>query len=185
MAQKNTKRVCVLEEALQPHLVNAPAFMPFVIGALGNPQAVGTQTTEFTVTLENMGQNGVTMERLRLQWQGGTITAPRPPTHSRGMAELAACGIACALLWHYTGLRVLAAAEFGQGFDYWIGTDTEQQGLEISGTQTDDESELRDRHREKCHQLFSVLPVGGYVIVVGFARREVILSYHEPKEAME
>ncbi len=52
----------------------------------------------------------------------------------------------------------------------------------MSGTQTGETSEMQERHRKKHSQLFSSLPVGGYVVVVGLARREIIFSYHAPKE---
>lgn len=182
MALRRIKRVCVLAEALQPHVIKATFFEPFAVAALGSVSRAGTQTTDFMVTLENIGRNGIRTERLRIQWQGDTSPGTKSPMQPRDMTELAACGIACAILWHYTGLRVLAAAEYGQGFDYWVGDETEEQGLEISGTQADDINEMQERHREKRSQLLSTLPVGGYVIVVGFARREIIFSYHASEE---
>jgi hypothetical protein len=98
------------------------------------------------------------------------------------MTEWAACGIARAVLWHYTGQRVLYSAEKGQGFDYRVGNDTEEKGFEISGTRSEEAGEMLDRLREKRGQLFSSLPVGGYVVIVGFARRALIFSYHAPEE---
>jgi len=55
--------------------------------------------------------------------------------------------------------------------------------MEISGTLSEDAGEMQSRHREKRAQLFSSLTVGGYVVIVGLARREIILSYHAPLEA--
>ncbi len=109
----------------------------------------------------------------------------RSPVQDRVVTEWAACGIACAVLWHYTGLRVWTAAREGEGFDYWIGNDSQLRGMEVSGTQSEEASEMQGRHREKQEQLLSELSVGGYVVIVGFARREIILSYHATQGAEE
>jgi len=101
------------------------------------------------------------------------------------MTEWAACGIACAVLWHYTEQRVLTAAKKGERFDYWIGDDAAEKGMEVSGTLSDDADEMWERHRQKRRQLLSYPSDGGYVVIVGFARHEIIFSYHAPEEARE
>ena len=118
-AQRRIKRVCILAEALRAHAIDATVFEPFVISGLGGAQGVGTETTEFVVTLENIGAAGTRRHRLRLQWSAEKALQGASPMQSRVMTEWAACGIACAVLWHYTGQRVLYNAEEGQGFDYW------------------------------------------------------------------
>lgn len=183
MAQRRIKRECLLAEALQPHEIETTLLKPYTIAELGGTPGNGRQTTEFTVTLENIGASGARAHSLRLVWDGTDAMRRLSPAQGRPVTEMAACGIACAVLWHYTALRVEMAAQWGEGFDYWVTDGEERCGLEVSGTQSEDAGELHRRHREKCEQLMSSLPVGGYVVVVGFARREIVLSYHAPEEA--
>lgn len=183
MALERTKRVCLLREALKAHVIDATVFEPFVIAGMGGTPDSTTQTTEFTVTLQNIGAAGTRTHRLRIQWQGANALQGGLPVQGRVVTEWAACGIACAVLWHYTGLRVEMTARDGEGFDYWIRDGSEIFGMEVSGTQSEEKSEMQGRHREKQAQLFSELFVGGYVVIVGFSRREIIFSYHAPQEA--
>jgi hypothetical protein len=181
--QRRTEPVCVLAEALRPHSIDATVFEPFVVAGLGGTPGVGTETTEFTVTLQNIGTAGTRTHQLQLRWQRENTLQGSSPVQERVVTEWAACGIACAVLWHYTGQRVLYSAGEGQGFDYWVGDEKQEQGMEISGTALEEASEMQRRHREKRDQLFSSLSVGGYVVIVGLARREIIFSYHAPEEA--
>lgn len=184
MAQRRIKRVCILAEALKPHPIGATIFEPFVATGLGGTPDTGTQTTEFTVTLENIGMAETRTHLMSLQWEGA-LALPQPYAVQQELrTELAACGIACAVLWHYTGLRVWDSGKKGQGFDYWIGDERQEQGMEISGTILEVSGEMQKRHREKREQLFASYKVGGYVVIVGLARREIILSYHAPEEAV-
>ncbi len=84
-------------------------------------------------------------------------------------------GVACVVLWHFAGIRLHAVAAEGDRFDYWCLDETQEFGLEVSGTTADN---LEARHREKVQQLLDN-PYGadGYVIVVGFATRRVIFSF--------
>ena len=55
-----------------------------------------------------------------------------------------------------------------------------EYGLEISGTLTE---EVEARHRAKVSQLLdNPYGVDGYVVVVGFATRSAIFSYHRFQE---
>jgi len=121
MAQRRIKRMCVLAEALEPHPIGATIFEPFVASGLGGTPDTGTQTTEFTVTLENIGTERTRTHRLKLQWHGANALPQPYPIQEYVITEWAACGIACAVLWHYTGWRVLTTARTGEGFDYWVG----------------------------------------------------------------
>ena len=184
MAQRwRTKRVCLLSDALRAHSIDATVFEPFVIAGLGGTPDSKVQTTEFSVTLQNIGQSGLRTHRLRIAWQGANALQGSTPVRGDAITRWAACGIACAILWHYTGLRVWTAAQEGEGFNYWVGDTPQRRGMEVSGTQSEEASEMQGRHREKQAQLFSELSVGGYVVIVGFSRREIILSYHAPQEA--
>lgn len=58
--------------------------------------------------------------------------------------------------------------------------DKDEYGLEVSGTTKDD---VESRHRAKVRQLQeNPYGVDGYVVVVGFAKREVIISFHRFQE---
>ncbi len=185
MARRKTKSVCVLAEALLGHGIDATVFEPVIIAEIGGAPSAETEQTEFVVTLENVGQVGTRTKRLMLEWQGIKALRGESPMKGRPMTEWAACGIACAVLRHYTDFSIRSTARYGEGFDYWVTDGKRQQGLEVSGTQSQDAGEMQERHREKCSQLFSAEPVGGYVVIVGFARREIIVSYHEARETAE
>ena len=169
MPQRRTKRVCLLAEALQAQAIDATVFEPFVIAGLGGTPDSAVQTTEFTVTLHNIGKAGTRTHQLRIKWQGANALQGSSPMQERVVTEWAACGIACAILWHHTGFRVREAAREGEGFDYWVGEGLELSGMEVSGTFAPEVSEMQRRHREKQAQLFSELSVGGYVAIIGFA----------------
>ena len=75
------------------------------------------------------------------------------------------------------------AAE-GDRFDYWVGSEEYECGLEVSGTMMVNADDIEARHRSKVRQLLdNPYSVGGYVIVVSFATRQAIFSYHEFAEA--
>lgn len=183
MARRKTTSVCVLADALQGHGIDATVFEPFVIAEIGGTPSAGTEQTEFAVTLENVGQSRTRTERLLIEWRGSSAFRGRSPMQMREMVEFAACGMACAVLRHYTDFGVRDTAEVGEGFDYWVTNGKQEQGLEISGTLSEAASEMQERHREKRAQLFSELAVGGFVVIVGLVRREVIVSYHESEES--
>jgi hypothetical protein len=92
------------------------------------------------------------------------------------VTEWAALGVACAVVWHYGGLRLSAVSLDGDRFDYWVEREGRRWGLEISGTVDED---VEQRHRQKVRQLRdNPYGVDGYVVVVGFAGRRVIFSLH-------
>jgi hypothetical protein len=183
MTTGDTASTCVLAEALRAHVVGAEILMAFIIPELGGTQGAGVQTTEFSVRLENVGETGKQTHRLILQWNSDAAPHGKPPMKEYRMTDYAARGLACAVLWHFTGKRVHRTSIPGQGFDYWVGGETAEQGLKVGGTRSDDAATMQQRHAAKRRQLFSSLRVGGYVVIVGLARREIILSYHAPKEA--
>jgi hypothetical protein len=89
--------------------------------------------------------------------------------------EYGATGVAILLMEALTPFTVLCRSVKGTGFDYWL---SDQSGewpfqnaarLEISGTLSDSERELRDREKRKLAQVSrtdGALPA--YVVVVGF-----------------
>ena len=96
------------------------------------------------------------------------------------MTEWAACGVACAIMSLYAKLRLRSVAADGDRFDYWVGDGQHEYALEVSGTITDD---IEARHRIKVRQLLeNPFGVDGFVVVVGFATRSAILSFHRFEE---
>ena len=95
--------------------------------------------------------------------------------------EWGALGVACALIPALLGWRVLSVALEDERFDYRIGNDTGEWGFEVSGTFSESMDDLRERHRQKIRQLReNPARLSGYVVVVGFTLREVLISFHLP-----
>jgi len=90
-------------------------------------------------------------------------------------------GVACALIPSLLGKRVLSVAVEGERFDYRIGNEAGELGLEVSGALSESRDDLRERHRLKIRQLReNPARLSGHVIVVGFTLREVLISFHLP-----
>src|SRR5262249_20619411 len=113
---------------------------------------------------------------LRLIWVRNSIPTLPLAIGDQPLTEWAALGVACAIIWHFAGLRLHEVAALGDRGDYWVIRDNLDFGLEISGTKSAD---LEARHQEKIEQLLAN-PYGadGYVVVAGFAARRVIFSFH-------
>jgi hypothetical protein len=90
-------------------------------------------------------------------------------------------GVACAVLHSLgNGLRMTDVAREGDRFDYWVGDDDREWGLEISGTEAE---HLEERHSEKARQLLSnPYAMDGFVIVVRFASQEAWFTFHHVQE---
>jgi hypothetical protein len=167
-----------LETIGELHPLDTHPFIPFAVTRLRQD----SQETEAVLAVELRGIPGQpTAERqLRLFW--GSESVPQLPVavQDNPLTEWAALGVACAVIWHYAELRLHAVAAEGDGFDYWLRQETQEFGLEISGTMA---SDLEARHREKVRQLQGN-PYGsdGYVVVVGFSTRRVIFSFHRSSE---
>jgi hypothetical protein len=88
----------------------------------------------------------------------------------------AACGIACVVVAVYAGLRICEVTGDGDRFDDWVTDGQNEYGLEVSGMTT---GQLESRHAAKVQQLLdNPFGVDGYVVVVDFATRRVIFSFH-------
>jgi hypothetical protein len=171
----------LLEQIALDHPIGAAMFIPFAIARLRGD----TEATEATVTvkLRDVGGIGETVRMLRLSWSAESVPARSPAVQERTVTEWAACGVACAVLSLYTELKVREVTVTGDRFDYWMDDGEREYGLEVSGTTTED---LEARHRVKVQQLLdNPYGVDGYVVVVGFTTREVILSFHSFEEAIE
>jgi hypothetical protein len=168
-----------IEKIGQVHGIAAGLFVPFVIHRLS--RTADDRACDLDVELINIGGLAQAERRLRITWQSESVLARPPGVQDNAVTEWAALGIAAAVVWQYARLRILEVAKPGVGFDYWANDGGSDVGLEVSGTITDD---LLIRQREKVRQLLrNPEAPGGYVVVVGFARNRVMLSFHRRPEA--
>lgn len=163
-----------LEDIAADHLIGVGVFIPFVIARLpGDSRATEAL---LAVTLRNIGDAGERQVTLRLTWSSLSASAQPLGVPERTITEWAACGLACVVLAHYTQARIYQVTGDGDRFDYWVREGQREYGLEVSGTLTD---EVETRLRTKVRQLQdNPYGVAGYVVVAGFASREIICSFH-------
>jgi hypothetical protein len=167
-----------LEEIARVHHIDTRVFIPFVIARLSEGNEGTSAALNFK--LRDVGDDGETQRRLRLVWSKDSRPTQALGVSERTVTEFAACGVACAALARYTLLRLRAVTANGDRFDYWMDDGQREYGLEISGTIADD---LEARHRLKVRQLLdNPYGVDGFVIVVGFAIKEVIFSFNRFEE---
>jgi hypothetical protein len=169
-----------LEDIARDHWIGAAMFVPFVIVRLRGDTDV-TEAT-LTVRLRDVGEAGETQRTLRLFWFADSVPVQPLGVQERTVTEWAACGVACVVVSLYAGLRIHEVARDGDRFDYWVGKDEREYGLEVSGTTTDD---VEARHHTKARQLReNPYGVDGYVVVVGFATRSVVFSFNRFEEGV-
>ncbi len=163
-----------LETISELHTVTTQLFVPFAVTRL-------QQRPEDTEAIVTVGLRGIerqeSVERpLRLLWERDSIPTLPLAVQEQPHTEWAAVGVACAVIWHFAGLRLHAVAALGDRVNFWVMRNDTEFSLEISGTKTGD---LESRHQDKTRQLLAN-PYGadGYVVVVGFTERRVIFSFH-------
>jgi hypothetical protein len=163
-----------LETIGELHLIATRLFVPFVVARLQQHP----EDTEAILAIELRGIQDPSTEvrQLRLFWERDSIPQLPLAVQAHTLTEWAALGVACAVIWHFAGLRLHAVAALGDRIDYWVKRETQEFALEISGTRAAD---LEPLHQEKTQQLLAN-PYGadGYVVVVAFAERRVIFSFH-------
>ena len=80
----------------------------------------------------------------------------------------------------YRNLKDRDVAREGDRFDYWVGDENQEWGMEVSGTLSES---LEERQAEKISQLLSnPYGVDGFVIVVRFASQEAWFTFHRVQE---
>ena len=94
--------------------------------------------------------------------------------------EHAACGVALLLICDLTEYTVISRSQKDTGFDYWIGTEEEDEGrppsfeskvrLEISGIRSGNDRDILARVNKKLRRLDKFPnPLPAYIIVVEFS----------------
>ena len=167
-----------LEDIARDHAIDAAVFVPFAIVRLCGETAATEATLQ--VQLRDVGDTGESRRAVRLVWSADGVPKHPLAVQDRTVTEWAACGVACAIMSLYAKLRLRSVAADGDRFDYWVGDGQHEYALEVSGTITDD---VEARHRIKVRQLLeNPFGVDGFVVVVGFATRSAILSFHRFEE---
>ncbi|RIK40907.1 MAG: hypothetical protein DCC55_13590 [Chloroflexi bacterium] len=165
----------VLEDIVTLNRVDTRGFLPFTIYRL-KPLATDRRVI-LTVTLQNVSAAPLEIRQLQLSWASESDRPNIPPVQEHVVTEWAACGIACALIPLYTGLQVIQVTQVGDRFDYWVGNESQEFGLEVSGLLT---GELEQRQRIKLRQLSeSPHKVAGYISITSFHAQRTILSFHQ------
>jgi hypothetical protein len=163
-----------LETIGELHPVGTQLFVPFAVARL--QQRPGDVEAILTVQLRGIPDQAMEERSLCLTWDRSSVSPVPLAIQEYPLTEWAALGVACAVIWHFGGLRLHAVAALGDRFDYWVRRETREFGLEISGTMGGD---FEARHREKTRQLLAN-PYGadGYVVIVDFSTRHAIFSFH-------
>ncbi len=164
------------EDIGQQNNIDMALFLPFVGYRLW--PSVGNGKVVLDVILRGIGESAESHHHLELSLSPLPQERAILPVQEHVITEWAACGVACVILPFYTGFRVLHVTQAGDGFDYWVGNDEHEYGLEISGTINED---VEGRHRAKVKQFLSnPYGVDGFVSVTGFEELHSILSFHHP-----
>ncbi|MEM7133963.1 MAG: hypothetical protein AAF702_47150 [Chloroflexota bacterium] len=164
-----------LEGLLTQSAIDASLFLPFTVFRL-RPYSINQKVT-LAVSLYELNAKVPKTYNLELFWNRLSDTLTTPPIQAHTVTEWAACGIALALVPIFTPYRVLEVAQVGERFDYWLGHDVRDVGLEISGTIDGD---LSSRTKIKQRQLMrNPYKSAGYVCVVGFEKQQVRLSFYQ------
>ena len=163
-----------LEAIAQGHSIAATLFVPFVRARLTRDDS--PTEAMLTVRLRDIDVTGEQQRNLRLRWLPSAAPAQPLGVAETTITEWAALGLACVVATAYGRMQIRAVTAQGDRFDYWLSRGGLDYGLEVSGTLTE---EVEARHRAKVRQLrANPYGVDGFVLVAGFATREVIFSFH-------
>jgi len=164
-----------LEALLAQSAIDASLFLPFTIFRL-RPYATNQQVT-LAISIYESGDETPKTHNLELFWNASSDTLIAPPVQAHTITEWGACGIALAIVPLYTNYRVLEVAQIGERFDYWLGHNVRNVGLEVSGTI---DGSLDSRLHLKRNQLKrNPYKSAGYVCIVGFEKQQVRLSFYQ------
>jgi hypothetical protein len=164
-----------LRQIATDHPVGADLFVPLTIARLAGDS--GATQVHLTVELRDVQQAGNSTRELEIHWPPESAPSQPLAIDQRSLTESAACGIACVVVSVYAGLRFREVTADGDRFDFWVTDGQNEYGLEVSGTTT---GQLKSRHAVTVRQLLdNPFGVDGYVVVVDFATRRVIFSFHQ------
>ena len=121
---------------------------------------------------------GYSDNKYRLSWVPITEQSHRSWNDPELATEFGAVGVAALLIMKETGYTVIESSRKGTGFDYWLGSETDElpmngkARLEISGIRQGDDQAVKQRTRRKLKQTSrsDELLLPAFVIVVEFGR---------------
>jgi len=164
-----------LERIAEDNEIGAGILLPFTINRLQEAERTELETL-LLVHLRDIEEAGERRRSLRLKWFEESVHRGPMPVQEDVITELAACGVACALVPMYSRMLVIQVAQEGDRFDYWVGDGEEEYALEVSGTVGGD---LEHRHSAKVRQLRdNPYQVDGFVAVTRFVSRESVFSFN-------
>jgi hypothetical protein len=120
-----------LEAIGEFHPVDTQLFVPFAVKRL--QERPDDTEAVLTVELRGTGETTTQEQRLRLFWEKESIPRLPLPVQDYPITAWAALGVACAVIWHFGGLRLHGVAAVGDGVDYWVKRETQEFALELAG----------------------------------------------------
>lgn len=169
-----------LEQAFHYRPVNTKIYEPYVIARLMEHPARQGNSLDYEITLQTVEVAGTRTLGVRWTWTDAMISPTPLAAQREVITESAAYALSFALIPRCTSAELVNVADRNDRFDYVLSENGRLCGMEVSGSETENRQRLRDRQQQKIRQLLeNPMHWNGYVVVVGFARREIILSYHE------
>ena len=144
-----------LEDIATDNNIDAGLFIPFTIARLLG-LAEDAREVVLSVTLVDVEEMGVSGRHLRLRWSAQSASTAVEALQEHTVTEFAACGVACVVTPLYARLKVLRVAQVGDRFDYWLGDEEGEMGLEVSGTKTGTFLTCMRRRPANCVRIPSV-----------------------------
>jgi hypothetical protein len=105
------------------------------LSSIDSPNSVAPAEVDLRVELRDIGAVGSATRHMRLRWDAARALALPPGVAETTITEWAALGVACAVIWHYGGLRLSAVSLDGDRFDYWVDREGRRWG---AGRERDD-----------------------------------------------
>ncbi len=174
-----------LEETFQSRPVNTLIFKPFLISRLMEHPATVDNALEYQVHFQNVNVPGTRYATVRWTWTDDMIPPSPLAAQREFVTETAAYGLAFAAMSNFTNATLISVAARGESFDHVFIENGVRCGLEISGTQTEVRQTIRARQKQKIRQLLrNPNSWDGYVVIVGFVRREIWISHHSQGEIL-
>ncbi len=135
---------------------NIPAITPALGAALAEAACVSLERQGLIPSVHLIVQ-GISQGQYVLCWNPATDQARRSWKDERQAAAKGAEGISVLIARGTIGFEVISVSRQGTGFDYWlgerIGSDfVARAGLEVSGINNGDESDVRARVQDKLRQ---------------------------------
>lgn len=175
-----------LDDMFHSHPINTHIFARFLIARLEEHPTTTDRQIEYIVAARDVALSGTRNIHIRLKWASNLVPSVLLAAQNEYITEAASYGMALVILSQFTSAVLVDVADRGDGYDYVLFENGVKCGREVSGTQSENLQTLQDRHALKVRQLLnSPTNLGGYVAIVGFALREIVISYHGQENEMK